>query len=1037
MVLLLVFLSVHYPGSLNVFNLYQSKSLPYPSKIFVGREQEMLDLSDFLDFSHSDSDIRIVNLVGSPGFGKSTLAIHVGNRLVQQGIEVHYVNLAEYQEQKVQQTLAEKILKVAGKSTKMVSFDKLLVWLRRLFWNSVIILDNCDDILQRQKVKFFNTVKLLVEQTRLLKVVITSREVTTQIEYFKRYPVYELSTRAACELLNKKLPPGASLTSSEVEEIAKLTGNAPLALQIVGALWTLPNPPSPSVIIKELQQRPIPLLSQDEFEYKINVSIDLSYRYLSFEMQKIGRYLANFPGSFDESAAIFIHAVLNGVNDNMLDSVQPLPVRNITATLNSLIHRSLIEFDSRTQRYQFHRLIKEFFREKQMSVGEIGQNETKRFTRNFRIYYSQQLESCSGRFETDYKQALVTFHTERHNFKKLLDDLITNSYTTEELFLQVMTSILNAITRGILHSSFTDEELVHPLQSALKYFDELILQSLSTTREVEHGYIVLLYQLSGIEERLYGPEKAVEMCQLRECIIDNFTKISSTLTYQNFYEALAKYHTALDNHEEAILSHVKSLSARNNNLRSQCFEHTQRCSYYELGKLLYASSDFEESAQAFESSYKHEQHLGLQRLFFLFHVIRVYTDLKEPTKVDLYTEEFNKVAQQEIDVNTPSQLFATSVDIQIMIFYFRRHGEVVIANMLEGKLLEAIIEIGAQPRVLSTPLTTLEVVKEYYKASDYDKTIQLARFLLDSLHHLREQHHEVEDIQLKTQVLIAKAKFHSGNYSQGMDDMEVIRGSILNQTEKLYEKELSDACLYLIPRLKYITTCYPTITLVAVKLPVAILFELTVYIMFRMFKVPVSYIILSGIPLDPYSVRVSEFCYMYKLIPELEWHSRSTDLTVTQRYPVQQLLVDIPYSLFKQIKPAILSHLSWYFHDCVCFILQFPIVCFILNVLFVFVRLYIALLNALISCIMLFNVPYMLLVRLAIIVPLYRLFFKYPEYFIFPPTIMLLNVVFFIDTVIDVILLAYCSCIFYLITGFNLFSFSVSKGLYGFMYQFD
>ena len=136
-VLLLAFLFVYYPGSLNVFNLYQSKSLPYPSKIFVGREQEMLDLSDFLDFSHSDSDIRIVNIVGSPGFGKSTLAIHVGNRLVQQGIDVHYVNLAEYQEQKVQQTLAEKILKVAGKSIKMVTFDELLVWLRRLFWNAV------------------------------------------------------------------------------------------------------------------------------------------------------------------------------------------------------------------------------------------------------------------------------------------------------------------------------------------------------------------------------------------------------------------------------------------------------------------------------------------------------------------------------------------------------------------------------------------------------------------------------------------------------------------------------------------------------------------------------------------------------------------------------------------------------------------------------------------------------------------------------------------------------------------------------------
>ena len=886
---------------------------------------------------------------------------------------------------------------------------------------------------------------------------ITSREVTTQIEYFKRYPVYELSTRAACELLNKKLPHGANLTSSEVEVIAKLTGNAPLALQIVGALWTLPNPPTPSVIIEELQQRPIPLLSQDEFEYKINVSIDLSYRYLSFEMQKIGHYLANFPGSFDESAAIFIYNM--APSDIIMldsDSYILLPVGNITATLNSLIRRSLIEFDSRTQRYQFHRLIKEFFREKQMSIGEIGQNETKRFTHNFQVYYSKQLKSCGSTFQTDYRQALATFHTERHNFQKLLDDLNTGKYHSVDSFLRIILGIITATDSGLLLSSFTAEELVHPLQSALKHFDRIVKRLLSKQLMLNESlfgaeqfgdfYTTLLYQLSEMEEQRFGPQKAMETCQQRKQIVESFNITASSMAataYQNFYTKLGDYQAALENHEEAALCEMKWISLRVKDLVSSCDEHSTKCSYYELGEVLYRMSKIEKAADLFEKSHKHEQLPGLKKLFLLYHMIMVYEHLNEPTKVEVYSQELHEVVQQEVSTTSPSQLIASSTSLQNVITYLRDLGKADLAAALEGRLLEAIMEVGARPSVLSTPKKTLEVINYYYNGRDYNKTHLLSLFLLNSLQHLKEQHGEVEEIKLKTEVLIAKAKFHSGNYSQGMDDMEVILGSILeNQTEKLYEKELSDACSYLIPRLKYITTCYPTITLVVVKLPLDIIFKLP-------YKLPV-YIILFGIPLDP--VRVNEFCYMYKqevkvtnpvpksLIPKFVWHSNSTDLTVTQEYPVQQLLIDIPSSLFKQIKPAILSLLSWYFHtilDCVCFILKFPIVCFTLNVLLVFVRLYIALVIALISCIMLFSVPYALLVRLAIIVPLYRLFFKYPEYYIFPPTIMLLNVVFFIDTVIDVSLLAYCSCIIYLITGFNLFSFNVSRGWYGFMYQFD
>ena len=523
-----------------------------------------------------------------------------------------------------------------------------------------------------------------------------------------------------------------------------------------------------------------------------------------------------------------------------------------------------------------------------------------------------------------------------------------------------------------------------------------------------------------MEEQLFGPQKAMETCQQRKQIVESFNITASSIAataYQNFYTKLGDYQAALENHEEAALCEMKWISLRVKDLVSSCDEHSTKCSYYELGKVLYRMSKIEEAADLFEKSHKHEQLTGLKKLFLLYHMIKVYKHLNEPTKVEVYCQELHEVVQQEI--SSPSQLFVLSPILQIVITYLRDNGKADLAAALEGRLLEAIMEVGARPRFLSTPKLTLEVINYYYNGRDYNKTHLLSLFLLNSLQYLKEQHGEVEEIKLKTEVLIAKAKFHSGNYSQGMDDMETILGSILeNQTEKQYEKELSDACLYLIPRLKYITTCYPVVTSIVVKLPAYMVF---------------------GIPLNP---NLNLFCKQKvedtrpvpkSLFPELAWHSHSTDLTVTQEYPVQQLLVDIPsIILFKQIKPAISSLHNWYFHmtsDCFCFILKFPILCFILNVLSVLVRLYLALVLPLFPPVML-----IVLIRIAIILPVYCLAFRYPKYLLFPPTIMFLNIVFFIDTVMDASLYFYLCCIVYLITGLNLFSILFSKRVYGFRY---
>ena len=140
----------------------------------------------------------------------------------------------------------------------------------------------------------------------------------------------------------------------EKKAIADLTGEDPLALQIIGALLSIGiNPPTPSEIIDNLKNRPINALSQRSLQRnkQLNASISLSYDYLDQTTQKIGYYLTMFPGSFDKETAVEV--------------LSRICTDDVHQTLDSLIALSLLEFDDSTGRCSYHRLIKSFFMTKE------------------------------------------------------------------------------------------------------------------------------------------------------------------------------------------------------------------------------------------------------------------------------------------------------------------------------------------------------------------------------------------------------------------------------------------------------------------------------------------------------------------------------------------------------------------------------------------------------------------------------------------------------------------------------------------------
>ena len=383
----------------------RSLCLPFDDhKVFVGREQSKEDIIKKIHELHPP----IITIVGPPGFGKSTLAKHIGHAMLQDGFFVNYVDMTEVSSK---QALAVKVLACDSttEAIKNITIGRLHVWARGLNHRTLLILDNCDVFLHNTTDLQTVIEELLDNSPRLL---MTSRKTTLQLNQFT-YPLGNLSSEASCTLL-QMVTFCEGLNSSTCKLIANLAHNVPLALEVVGAILNDARTPDVMTIVRNLEQDPISTLSPERLSVRkrINASIYLSYQYLTPQLQKIGRYVANFPGSFHLEAACDI---LNSITNNAFTC------NEIENFLEDLVERSLLECDSQKHRYQFHTLISEFFLA--VSKEAVGENETNSFFIHFRDYYTFVLANLTEQFNNNDLQALTKFDAERHNILHVMEYL--------------------------------------------------------------------------------------------------------------------------------------------------------------------------------------------------------------------------------------------------------------------------------------------------------------------------------------------------------------------------------------------------------------------------------------------------------------------------------------------------------------------------------------------------------------------------------------------------------------------------------------
>ena len=507
------------------FNMLHSKSLPYLPQNFVGREVEVREMINLVDFSETH---RVISIVGPPGFGKSTLAIRVGHKMVREGVTVHYVDMVEVSSM---QSLAEKVLDCDSNivAIRNITVERLLKWAQERYYRTLLILDNCDDILHRQKEALQRIVKKLTQSSQNLKIIMTSRWKTTQFNQFQ-YPLRELSTMASCSLLQNIVTGGINLTLCDA--ITNLTGNVPLALQVVGALLNIQDPaPDLNTVLESLEKKLISTLSPDRFpiEERVNASISLSYEYLTPQLQEIGRYLAHFPGSFDQEAAckILLHVAKN-----------PLTCSNVIGFLDHLLERSLLEYSQRMRRYQFHRLIREFFLDIEKSNADSGRNEAREFLLSFQSHYADRLLSLVDLFTTNHIKALATFDTEQHNILYLVKCTANpdpHALINDPDYLHALNAIDKALTIGYLTSRLAARELLGPVKGIVSYLDQKMKALLSKKQVPSTTYSYSLLQpvetLLSLKQYVYSQLQRVEaLLSTKQYLNSQLEKVEALLS---------------------------------------------------------------------------------------------------------------------------------------------------------------------------------------------------------------------------------------------------------------------------------------------------------------------------------------------------------------------------------------------------------------------------------------------------------------------------------------------------------------------------
>ena len=403
---------------------------------FTGRKEECEKIVRYM----TSQPTRLVTISGSPGFGKTSLAIAVGHDLKRQGLPVYFVSLKKV---KSADGLTLEILRCVSPTPSNIdnkeasrSAEELCRILAEIPMQFFIVLDNADDLFENGQETSQEVLDLLEKcftRSKNVAFLCTARMnlhefLRIKVQGHESFNITPLDHESSHKLAQEIHP---EANESDCLRIANICGRVPLAIKLLCGLFTedcitqdithfldefcrssesiidlLDNPDSPSDLrLKTLFESSFKRLSQEEQEAFVSLSVFVDE-------------------TFKEQTAVKVigrHAVI---------------ARGI---LHRLKRKCLIDSSSSEAKLlSFHPLIKTFAVEK----GQHGMKEiaTKARTR-FLIHYISLFEDLNRQFLGGNSLcAFRNFEMEKENILQSLLKGVLNETVCDAIFRVLSTA---------------------------------------------------------------------------------------------------------------------------------------------------------------------------------------------------------------------------------------------------------------------------------------------------------------------------------------------------------------------------------------------------------------------------------------------------------------------------------------------------------------------------------------------------------------------------------------------------------------------
>ncbi|XP_068688411.1 uncharacterized protein [Montipora foliosa] len=403
--------------------------LPSMVPNFTGRQSECQEIVDLVSSEHT----RLVTIWGSPGFGKTSVAIAAGHQLQSRGFPVCFLSLRGLQ---TKGYLTSKLFSLVRQPTtsqrsvpQALSFENELIdTLGSISDSFVLILDNVDDLLESGFPKVKEDVLQLLEEvlTRNEKItlVVTTREsfeyMNLNFQGHRSIRIRPLDTTSSRALVHELVP---NASPDDCARIAQICGCVPLAMRLMCSL-VCEDDVQPSQCLIEFTESAkesiVDILDNPDYpaDKRLQFLYETSFHRLSATEKEAFVSLSVLPGCFTMELA---SAVLNVTG-----------LIKAKRMLQRLRRKSLLDSNSQYGTFTMHKLLQSF-------AKETGEQEMKEIIANAKCrihaYFISRFDKLTDEFLHGHSMdAFVAFYEEKQLFIESLVDGCTDPRIAENVF---------------------------------------------------------------------------------------------------------------------------------------------------------------------------------------------------------------------------------------------------------------------------------------------------------------------------------------------------------------------------------------------------------------------------------------------------------------------------------------------------------------------------------------------------------------------------------------------------------------------------